>query len=392
MKLVYVGTDRQLHLVRGLPESAHSFALTAPPAFTMVPAPQDVWSWPTWSPDGAWIAAFAVTTRDDESGPARVVTTSEDGVRQTEWAEIADAAPLYLQWHPSGEALCVLTQVEDDLQLGLIHADRLGVVKEVASGVPLFFNWTPDGARVWVHHGDSAASSRDGLVVVRDPLGDDEDRVYPRAPGSFCAPMFSGESTVIAIRAGDGLSTVVRCNAEGAELEIAHHPGLIAMAPGPGSLVAITSASGGEGSPYRGIELVDLRNNNGAEPERINSGPLLAFTWVPDGSAMVVFRVDAPGNCMSVLRVDRTTGAEVVLGTFWPTRDLFFWLHFFDQFVQSHPLVSPDSRWVTWAGYPAGDGQADLSEPPRIWVRSLVDLEAAPIVVGRGLFATFPSA
>ena len=392
MNLVYVGTDRQLHLVRGQPEAPDRFALTEPPSFTLVPSPQDAWCWPTWSPDGQWIAAFAVTTRDDESGPARVVTMSVDGVRQTEWAELPDSAPLYLQWHPSGNALCVLTQVDDDLHLGVVHADKLGLVREVAQGVPLFFNWTLDGARVWVHHGDPEGKTRESAVVIRDPLGDDEDRLYPRTPGSFCAPVFSGGSTVLAIRAGDGLSTVVRCDAAGHELEIAHHPGLVAVAAGPQNQVAITSATGGEGSPYSGIEIVDLGVDDLAEPERINDGPLLAFTWVPDGSAMVVFRVDAPGNCMSVLRVDRATGAEVTLGSFWPTRDLFFWLHFFDQFVQSHPLVSPDSRWVTWAGYPAGDGQADLSAPPRIWVRSLVDLDAAPIVVGRGLFATFPSA
>ena len=147
MNLVYVGIDRQLHVVSGWEQGRLTTTpLTAPPSFTLVPAPQEAWSWPTWSPDGTWIAAFATLTRDDEAGPARVVTMSADGVRQTEWADLPDAAPLYLQWHPAGDALCALTQVDDDLRLGLIQESRLGTVKEVAQGVPLFFNWTPDGA------------------------------------------------------------------------------------------------------------------------------------------------------------------------------------------------------------------------------------------------------
>lgn len=393
MNLVYVGIDRQLHLVSGWETgSVTTLALTAPPSFTLVPSPQEAWSWPTWSPDGTWIAAFATVTRDDEAGPARVVTMSADGLRQTEWADLPDAAPLYLQWHPAGDALCALTQVDDDLHLGLIRESRLGVVKPVAEGVPLFFNWTPDGSRLWVHHGERGKPG--GSLLIRDPLGDDEDQLYPKTPGSFCAPVFVAGRTLIAVagHANDDetrTSLVVSCTPDGAgEIEIADRAGLIALAGGPGGLGALTFATGGEGSPYSGLELFDPAS--GEAPRRISEGALLAFTWVPGGKALVGFRVDAPANCMSALLIDAETGAETVLGTFWPTRDLFFWLHFFDQFVQSHPLVSPDGRWVTWSGYPAGGGQADLSAPPCVWVRSLVDVDAKPIEVGRGSFATFP--
>ncbi len=389
MNLVYVGIDRQLHLVSGWEDRAVTLGLTAPPAFTLVPPPEDAWSWPTWSPDGTWIAAFAVVTRDDASGPARIVTMSIDGLRQTEWADLPDAAPLYLQWHPSGEALCALTQVDDDLRLAIVHADRLGHVRAVAQGVPLFFNWTPGGERLWIHHGERGKPG--GSLLIRDPLGDDEDHLYPRKPGSFCAPVFMAGRALIALRGGEErTSTVASCDEQGGdETEVGDRPGLIAFAPGPGGRAALSSATGGEGSPYNGIDIVDLA---GGAPRRINEGPLLALTWVPGGAALVVFRVDAPANCMSVLKVDAETGAEQVLGTFWPTRDLFFWLHFFDQFVDSHPLVSSDGAWVTWSGYPAGEGQADLSAPPRVWVRSLHDIDAAPILVGRGSFATFAPA
>ncbi len=482
MKLVYVGIDRQLHLVSDWETGPTTVHLTSPPSFMLRAAPAEGWSWPTWSPDGQWIAAFAVVARDDESGPARVVTTSIDGLRQTEWADLPDAAPLYLQWHPAGTAICVLTQVDSDLRLGLIQADRLGVVKDLAQGVPLFFNWTPDGSRLWVHHGERGKAG--GSLLIRDPMGEDEDRLYARTPGSFCAPVFCGGRTFIAVRqssleqavaelaeeaatasddedddqadAGEaallaslvdevgedeedagGLlpgvnvdalaeledaggddeddededdggvertgpivprrrvasSMLVSCDLLGEdEEEITARPGLIALAAGPDRKAALSWASGGEGAPYHGIDVIDVGAVDGPSVRRLSEAPLLAYTWVPGGAALVVFRVDAPANCMSVVRVDAVSGAEHVLGTFWPTRDLFFWLHFFDQFLDSHPLVSADGAWVTWSGYPAGDGQADLSAPPRVWVRSLVDLAASPIEVGRGTFATFAPA
>lgn len=391
MKLVYVGIDRHLHLLEGDPAAPAATSLTAPPPFTVGQPDADAWSWPTFSPDGAWIAAIAVSARDDESGPARVVTTSTDGLRQTEWAELPDAVPLYVQWHPSGQALCVLSQVDEDLRLSVVHADRLGAVRDVAQGVPLFFNWTPDGDRVWVHHGVRRGSRATVALLVRDPLGAAEDELYPKTPGSFCAPVFVAGQPVVAVRAPEGMSAVVAVQSEADTLPLVERAGLLALVAGPGGLLGVTASEGGEGAAYTGVDVLDLRAAEPA-PVRVTDGKLLAFVWTPDAAALIVFRVDTEGNCMSALHVDRATGVESLLGTFWPTRDLFFYLHFFDQFVQSHPLVSPDGRWLTWAGYPAGGGQADLSEPPRVWVRSLTDLAARPIEVGRGSFSTFAAA
>ena len=83
MNLVYVGIDRQLHVVSGWEQGRLTTTpLTAPPSFTLVPAPQEAWSWPTWSPDGTWIAAFATLTRDDEAGPALGVQDQSGWVRK----------------------------------------------------------------------------------------------------------------------------------------------------------------------------------------------------------------------------------------------------------------------------------------------------------------------
>ena len=54
-----------------------------------------------------------------------------------------------------------------------------------------------------------------------------------------------------------------------------------------------------------------------------------------------------------------------------------------------HSLLSPDGRYLVYAGYPAGGGQADLSSPPRIYVKDTENLAAPPVEVGVGSFAVF---
>ena len=81
----FVGRDRQIHL--GDAANGRVWALTGSVPGNDRPwgalaARRDAWSWPTWSPDGAWIACFAAEESDEDSGPARIVALSTDGVRE----------------------------------------------------------------------------------------------------------------------------------------------------------------------------------------------------------------------------------------------------------------------------------------------------------------------
>lgn len=387
-RLAFVGIDRQVHLsdARGAPPVLLTPALPRPGgAWSMLKGPQDAWSWPTWSPTGEWLAAFAVETSDAQAGPSRVVALSLDGIGQEEWAQVAGAAPIYLQWHPSGGALTVLTQQNQELVLGVLRRDRLGQLRPVEHGVPLFFNWTRDGARLLLHVGGNEG---EGRLLLRDPLGDGEDKLLDRAPGSFCAPVFAGGQAVYAAsRRGEGASDVVASAPDGADARVlARRRGLLALVAGPGDRVALSAAPRGEGTPYRGIDLLDVRTG---EVENLTESDCLAFFWAPSGDWILYARVDAEANCLTWYRAGLDGRLPVALGTFWPTRDLLFYLHFFDQYAGSHSLISADGRFVTFAGYPAGGGQADLSAPPRIWVKDVTEPDRPAFEVGRGSFSVF---
>lgn len=386
--IAFVGLDRQVYVARGdIVRPLTSALPRSTAAWGMLQSSAESWSWPTWSPDGRWVAAFSVEGGDQDTGPARVRALSADGIREEEWAEVRGASPLYLHWHPKGDALGVLVQSGEELQLGLVRRDRLGELRPVEHGVPLFFNWTPDGARVLLHVG--GARGGDGRLVLRDPFGDAPDVPFDAAPGSFCAPVFAGDRAVWAARRGVGSSELTVSAWDGADpVPGERRRGLVALlgAPGGAPLVAASHAPGGEGTPYKGVELLDVRTG---VLRTLTEHDCLAFFWSPDGTWLLFAEVDREGNCLTWYRLGLDGSAPVPLATFWPTRDLLFFLHFFDQYASSHSLLSPDGRHLVYTGYPAGGGSADLSSPPRVWVKDVSTPDAPPVELGRGSFAVF---
>lgn len=394
-RLAIVTLQRQIHVLDAA--GRERIELTTPMArfptqgrtpWSMLQKGQEAWSWPTWSPSGKDIAAFAVETSDTETGPARVVTLSLDGVREVELAELDGGAPIYLQWEPQGRALSVLMQQGDELALALLRLDRLGTVRPLEQGVPLFMNWTEGGERLLLHVG--RGDGGEGRLLVRDPLGTAEDVLLTGPPGTFCAPVFVDERVVYAVRTADGASRVVSSDLEGNDThKLLQRRGLVAIVPGPKGMpvIAVSHAPRGEGTPYQGIDIVDVVTGG---IRKISNAECMAFFWAPDGQWLLQAVVDADQNCLSWYRVPSTGGPPEALGSFWPTRDVLFYLHFFDQYASSHPIISADGEHIVFAGYPAGGGQADLSQPPRIWVRPV--RAGAAEAIAEGNFAVWSPA
>jgi hypothetical protein len=318
-------------------------------------------------------------------GPVRVDLIGIDGVRQEVLWEGANVAPIYLQWRPQGDALTILLQRDDELVLGVVGRTQAGRMKQVEEGVPLFFNWTPDGSRILLHVGERGGKS--GRLVLRDPLGPAEDVLLPRSAGSFCAPVFAGARAVYAVEGTDE-SEIISSLANGDDAySIDVGTGLFALvgAPGGKPMVAISRSTRQEGSPYLGISVV---HTDTARTTKLTDKGLFAFCWSPCGTWILGAEVAAAENCLRWWRIP-LAGEPVDLGTFWPSRDLLFYLHFFDQYTASHSLVSADGRFVAFAGYPAGAGHADLSQPPRIFVKDSTHPDEPAEDVGAGVFAVW---
>ena len=315
------------------------------------------YSWPTWSPDGRRIACFRLPGVDDRS--SRVYVFDVGGVEAIEIADLGSRLPIYLFWSPDGARVAVLSQEGDRLRLSVLTTDRVAREHVLAEGTPLFFTWMgADKLAAYVGSSESDAASR--LSVFH--LDGRSRSVLPRVPGNFCAPVWLGDRVLyVAHDAGHSAIVTVRHDEPDA-VELEQVDGLVALvASADRRLVARAVAADGDGTPYRDLAVVDVVTG---EVRRLMDDPLLAYVWSPAGDALLVARVDTDRNRLAWERVG-LDGHRQHLVDMHPTRDLGFYLRFFEQYAQSHGLVDPTGQHLLLSGGIVG--REDPQGTPRLW-------------------------
>lgn len=293
-------------------------------------APAERCAWPSVSPDGGRVALIRVRA-PEAPGPGQVEVHDVDGVHgQVVFAE-PGAVPLHTGWSPTGRHLSVICQLEDRLELWVVGLDG-GPPRLVEEGVPLFCHWLADGRRLVVHVG--ADDRQPGRLVVRDPLGPDEDILFPHAAGSFCTPQVVGDR-VLSVTTRDGASVVLSTDETGRRAhELWRGRGLVTVVPLPGeAAVAVAAAHPSGRGPYGDLWRVPL---DGARAERVAAGPLHACVPLPRGGLAVAQLSPARRAVDWTLHRD---GEVHALGRVQPTPDQHFHLHFFEQLGRSHPAT-----------------------------------------------------
>ncbi len=366
--IAYVGADKQIHLIGA--DGTGDRQLTLSPGSNPL-----LWgqpglrptshTWPGWSPDGQRLICFELPDGEDLSDPVRVQVLDVDGLRQQELLSISGRLPVYAAWSPTGDGALILSQEQDHLSLGWVALDRPGELRLIEEGAPLFFSWHPHPGRVLIHVGEvhRGAGPR-GRLVVRDVRGRQPDELLPQHPGNYCVPIPAGDhlvqvDTSTPDRPGE-VNRLLRTRLDGSEPRaLLEFSGLGAIVPAPErGAVIFSAAPDGESTPYRGATLIPL---DGGGPRRLMDQDCLAFFWSPIG-ALVYARVLPEANCLSWSCV-LPGGEPRELARFWPSREMLFYLHFFDQFSRSHSLLSPDGSTLVFCGRLLGGGDALPGRP-----------------------------
>ena len=296
-----------------------------------------MYSWPTWDPNGERIACFRSTA---ESDGLELVVHHRDGIRSDVLMRFGDRVPIYSQWSPNGTRLAVLYQEKTGDRLCLSRVDRDGTEVLVAQGSPLFFTWSdPEHLACFIGGGEDHA--RMALVNVDTGRQD----LLPGQPDYFCAPVNCGRRTAYLAHLQGRVSVWVADRSAAREIEPIN--GLVALLADPEGKRLARAIAPDERSSYRDLSIIELP---GGEPEQIDDEPCTAFWWTPDGASLLVARTEMQTGMVSWSRIDLHDRTHTHLGDVRPTRDMRFYLRFFEQFAPSHPLIDPGSRFVVLAG------------------------------------------
>lgn len=371
--LVLVDAERQLVVLH---PDGRRIPLTRDPSIVWAswarPEPELLHLWPSFSPDGGRVAAFA--HHPDGQAAPRVRLLDLDGVEDADLAFLDDRLPIYLSWDPTGQRLALLTQRRSELALSIVDPSEPGEEQVLLRGSPVFFTWAEDRLAVYVSDSPEGENAR---LVLLDPTGRRPPERLPGTPGNFCAPVWLGDELVY-VTYEQGRTSVVRARPGAQQAQVVEQVrGLVALVA-QGGWVARGVAPEGDGTPYRFLSVYELPQSRS---RMMLDWPCLAFLWA--GSRLVLTRVDTERNLLEWF-VLQPGGAPRHIIDIYPTRDLSFYLRFFEQYSLGLPLVDPSGRYLALAGSTEADGD----EQPHVLVLDL-EKRGPPLDLGPGIFASW---
>lgn len=370
-RLLVQGADGNLFTIN--PDGSDRFDLTTDASRTRT------YSQATWSTSGERIG----WTRVDETTAgfrSVLITSRADGSARSEAETIF--APFYLYWSPDDSKLAYLSNWinagSQTIALQLLDvANNSTEPALLGTGQPFYFSWSPDGAQMITH----VAGERIALLTVVDGA------VQPvsNLSANFAAPQWSATGDrLLYATAVDNVPQLLLTDVAGEKrtliTNLSRNDSVSFSLNSSGTHLAYVETSDQVGfSAFGPLFLYDLAVE---EFTQLSDGPVLAFTWSPDGQALFFLSAETAGERVW-LRVNIWDGAETrQFARFAPSPVLIRnYLPFADQYMQSLRFWSPDSSAVVYAG------QSEEGERG-VWVQPVQGDNPAQLVA-EGLFATW---
>ncbi len=334
---------------------------------------QRIYQWPTWSTDGR-LAYFGVST--DQTDPYRLRVFVLEQARAGETARVAYTSPdeifTYAAWAPgdcpTGKCrdLALLFTPADQNGLGVrLVRDSAGKFTDriIGQAAPFYYSFSPDGQKMLWHRFASQLEIYDIKANKTTLLGDE--------PGQFQAPMWSPVDDRL-------LFGIVGSAPDKTDIVIAKgttRQALLKELESPVSFAwswdgaKIASVAG-----FNAVVVTDAASGKTVANGALN--PVVAHFWAPQNDRVAFVTVNRqPSGTQSASRsngsgvygnngrvttttqavtsltwniLDVTSNRVTTLSNFIPTRDMIYYLNFFDQFVRSHSLWSPDGRYLVY--------------------------------------------
>ena len=332
-------------------------------------------SWPVWLADGRVLVS--ATTAAGRPGlyaldPTRAEATLLYRPPPGLPAEIAPAVPHFAYPSPDGRHVALATPGNDALVLMLVDTEQPGDPPEVTRGAPIFTTWSPGGDALLVHTGTviHRMDRADPSTLTTVGLNSVDLRV----------PAWSPDGRLFAtVRHGETRNAVVLLDRAGkhvARVGAVAGPAVLAWSP-RGDAIALSRQTGMGG--FEGIDLIDIRTS---ETRVLVRDRLLLWLWSPDGRRLAYLRRANTEGALAWRVMHLDGRPPLASAPFYPGPLFTILLSFFDQYLLTHRLWSPDGRTLVAAGRIAVNGP-----PANLWGGSILLFDTAG---GRPLRALCP--
>jgi len=357
-----------------------------------------VYTFPIWSPDGGSVlfssyvsfnggAAQSALHRTDADGNGEIVTLTFDFESRS---GIGPVAPHFSSWSPNGERIAVTKGGEFGIGTVLVGSFSGEAADGIAIGAPLYVNWAPDARSLLIHQEAGlhiipvdGVVSGDATTVGVGSIAFNSASWAPDSQSFVHVENISGNPSVVITKTSDVDTHQI----------IGEGDRLVRVGWSPdGRQIAIAKSSDGL---FRTLSIYDLAED---VEQTIHEGPLSAFWWSPDSSKIAIVEeateIEFTHN-WSVLDVD--SGDVTLLATYFASDQFLFVQDFFDQYVESHNIWSPDSSKIVISGLlldleevikPNGDLVLPAVFDSQIWVLDISGV-TDPVSVGIGTLATW---
>ena len=300
-----------------------------------------------------------------------------DGVVDHVSATRADHAPVYLAWSADGRFIATLSQRDDDLELASYLADDLSYQATLATGSPLFFTWADDRVAAYVGQDDGAV----GEMLMLDPMG--VARPWPRRHPAQLLRTGVAQRRGHLRRRHTGRLQMVRSPTSGEVEQVEAVEGLVALVASP---TDVTWHAPWHAKATAAPTPISPSSTYSPAPGRPFVRAPSCISLDPDGGHLVVASVDTERNLLRWYRQD-LDGHRVELAAMRPTRELAFYLRFFEQYASTHPIIDPNGQAIIVGGELA-DTVSSHSDPTLWWL----PLDGSePTALCQGVFAVFPT-
>ena len=347
----------------------------------------EYYAWPTWSADGTKLAASRVVVREDRTEISLQVMDARTGRSETVFENdhlglVADGAPHYIYWAPSGESLSFLATTPDGLSLFVWDGTPGKPAGVVESGAPLYYQWSNDAEAMALHVGAD-------ITLLRPPTEGGARRTFQSSTG-FRVPAISpdGASLAYVAETDGGMGLYVAPIDDLSQARKIIDVGVLSafLWSPDGTQLAVGDQSSPRTPFFDRLMLVPVGDG---PVTTLSSGEVWAFFWAPSGDKLAWVSVNAAEREIEWMISPMDGSGSKKLISYRPSGEVSIFLSFFDQYAYSHSPWSPDGKSLVVAGSKGEASRGSNGRTPsgnRIYI---LDAEggAAPRDLGAGVLA-----